>query len=289
MLRSIGGNMNIADMKMKATIDTILLVGYRDENPRPKYADGKPAHTISVNQIMHQYDLSAGEYPLGTLRPQAIKSAIAEILWIYQKQSNDLKVLADLGVTWWDEWESKMYPGTIGIRYGETVRKYDLMNKLLKGLIEDPFGRRHIMSLWQETDFEESDGLKPCAFMTMWNVRNTNGTYYLDMTLVQRSSDWITAGLINQFQYCCLMMMVAKHCGYEVGVFTHFIQNVQIYDRHLDAAETISCRNPIDCQPYVELMCKDFYSATVDDFVLRDYPVDEIKKQNPNMKLELGI
>jgi len=283
---------NKADMYMKQTIKEIIDNGTLDENPRPHYADGTPAHTISVNQITYKYDLSKGEFPLGTLRPQAFKSGLAEILWIYQLQTSELKTLDDMGVTWWHDWESKDRPGTIGQRYGATVKKHNLINRLIDELKSNPFGRRHIISLWQEEDFKETDGLMPCAFQTLWNVRKGNDNkYYIDMTLVQRSSDWITAGMINQCQYCCLLLMIARHCGYEPGVFCHFVQNVQIYDRHLEAAKDLLGRESVDCNPKIVLNPdkKDFYSFTMEDFELIDYPREVIKEKNPQVKLELGI
>ena len=104
------------------------------------------------------------------------------MLWIYQRQTSDLKVLEEeFGIKWWKEWEVGD-TNTIGQRYGATVKKYDLMNKLLKGLQEEPYTRRHIIDLYQYADFEETEGLYPCAFMTVWNVRGE----YLDMTLHQR-------------------------------------------------------------------------------------------------------
>jgi thymidylate synthase len=203
-----------------------------------------------------------------------------------------LEVLEDkYNIKWWRPWESKDQPNTIGQRYGATVKKYDLINKLIKGLKEDPFGRRHIMSLWQEEDFKESDGLNPCAFLTMWNIRKTNDEYFLDMTLIQRSSDFCTAGNINGIQYCALMMMIAKTCGYKPGVFNHFLQNVQIYDRHIEQANLMLEREPFYCKPQLILNTEetDFYKFKPEDFVVIDYPIDEIKQQNPQLKFDLGI
>ena len=143
------------------------------------------------------------------------------------------------------------------------------------------------MSLWQESDFTETDGLMPCCYETIWNVRGK----YLDMVMIQRSSDFATAGVINELQYCALQMMVARHCGYEPGVFTHFTANVQIYDRHMDQARELVSREPVDCQPRLVLAPgkTDFFSFTIDDFSMEDYPVDLIKEKNPQLKFELGI
>lgn len=180
--------MFIGDENVKKNIERILNEGYLDENPRPHYEDGTPAHTLSINHVSNSYDLQKGELPLTTLRPIAVKNSIKEILWIYQDASNSLDVLENkYDIHWWNEWESTTIPRTIGQRYGATVRKHHLMENLLKGLTEDPFGRRHIIDLWQEEDFLETDGLKPCAFCTIWNVRKGNDDKkYLDMCLVQR-------------------------------------------------------------------------------------------------------
>ena len=226
--------------------------GTWDENPRPKYVDGQPGHSKFITQIFEEYDLSKGEFPITTLRNTAIKTGIREILWIYQKQSNSLEVAREMGINWWDEWN--VGDGTIGQRYGATVQRYDLMNKLLKSLKEDPFSRRHIMNMYQESDMAENKGLHPCAYETIWSVRKNNDTYYLDMTLNQRSNDYIMAGYINKIQYVALQMMVASHLGYKVGKFCHFVQNLHVYDRHFDAASELLNRTPLEQQPRIELV-----------------------------------
>jgi thymidylate synthase len=154
--------MTKADLYMKESIEKIINEGYLDVNPRPHYKDGTPAHTISVNHVMRTYDLSKGEFPITTLRPIAWKSAIKEVLWIYQDQSNDLNLLRDkYNVNYWNAWESKDMPNTIGARYGEVVRRYNLMNNLLDELKNDPYGRRHIIDLYQYKELSETDGLYP--------------------------------------------------------------------------------------------------------------------------------
>ncbi len=280
--------MTTADLLMVKNIDEILTGGYMDINPRPHYSDGTPAHTISLNHRMRQYNLAQGDFPITGLRPIAWKSAIKEILWIYQDASNSLEVLNNkYGVHYWNDWESKDMPGTIGVRYGETVRRHDLMNKLLKDIQENPYGRRHIMNLWQEDDFKASDGLLPCCYETIWNVRGE----YLDMLLNQRSGDMLAAsgaGGINEVQYAALLMMVARHCGYKPGVFTHVIENEQIYDRHIEAAKEMQKRISTVGWKKVDMILNpektNFYSFTIDDFCLKGYqPV------KPQMLLELGI
>ena len=280
------------DMYTKVIIDEILQNGTLDLNPRPKYSDGEPAHTLSVNGGVMTYDISNGDSPLITLRPIALKSSIGEVLWIYQDGSNDLDVLADkYGVTWWDEWEVDN-TRTIGQVYGATVNRHELMKNLLEGLEKDPDGRRHIISLWQEEDFKEPHGLKPCAYLTTYNIRHEwDGKDYLDMSLKQRSSDFLTAGCINQMQYLVLQHLVARHLGVEVGKFTWQYDNIQIYDRHIDQAHEILNREPVDCKPEIWLNPEktNFYDFTVDDIKIVGYPRDEIKEKNPQMKFDLGI
>lgn len=283
--------MTKGDVYTKEILTRILEEGCLDKNPRPKYADGTPAHTLSVNHGMCTYDLTKGERPLITLRPIAVKSSIGELLWIYQDESNDLNVLRDkYGVTWWDEWD--IGNRTIGSVYGETVRRHELVKRLLKGLKEDPDGRRHIICLWQEDDFKEPHGLKPCAFMTEWNVRHgKDGTDYLDMCLIQRSSDFATAGCINQVQYLVFLHLVARHLGLTPGRFSWFYNNIQIYDRHIEQAKELIAREPVDCEPKIWLNPEktNFYDFTIDDIKITGYPRAEIKEKNPQMKFDLGI
>ena len=284
--------MTKADNYMYSMIKEIQDYGYKDENPRPHYADGTPAHTFSVNHTFRQYDLSAGEFPICTLRPQAWKTGIKEIFTIYQKPTNEIAKMEEMGVNWWGEWD--IGDGTIGQRYGATVNRYDLINNLIKDIQNDPYGRRKIVSLWQETDLRETPGLAPCAFLTIWNVRGE----YLDMVLIQRSGDMLTAsgpGGINEIQYAALLMMIARHTGYKPGVFSHFVANEQIYDRHFDAADEMLTRyiehypegSVIKC-PKPNLILNpektNFYDMTIDDFIMLCY--NPIK---PQLKLELGI
>lgn len=260
-----------------------------DGNVRPVYKDGTPSHTKFITQNFEKYDISKGEFPITALRGIRWKSGIKEIFWIYQDQSNDLDLLKEkYNIKWWDEWEVDGSQ-TIGMRYGATVKKYDMMSKLLDGIKNQPYGRRHLMSLWQENDFNETAGLNPCAFMTMWSVRKTGGVRYLDMTLVQRSNDYLVAGHINKIQYVALMMMVAKHCGLEVGVFAHYTHNLHIYDRHFDQAKVLIERfeaNPDLPQPTLVLDTDktDFFDFTIDDFKLENY-----SSLKPQLKFDLGI
>lgn len=278
--------MNKADKYFIENTMEILERGYHDVNPRPKYQDGTPAHTIYTTQVFEKYDLTRNEFPIITFRPIPIRNGIREIEWIYKDQTSDLLTLrGGYGIKWWQPWD--IGDDTIGQRYGATVKKYDLMNKLLTGLIEDPFGRRHIISLWQEDDFSETAGLLPCAFQTIFSVRVVDNKMYLDMTLIQRSSDYLVAGHINKMQYVAFQMMVAKHCGYEVGHFAHFVQNLHIYDRHVEQAKSLLSRRPRIQTPTLNLNVPDgtnFYDISEKDFELVDYqPVE------PQLKFELGV
>ena len=196
-------------------------------------------------------------------------------------------------MNWWNDWN--IGDGTIGQRYGATVKRYDLINNLIKDIQNDPYGRRKIVSLWQETDLHETKGLAPCAFLTIWNVRGE----YLDMCMIQRSGDMLTAsgaGGINEVQYATLLMMIARHTGYEAGVFTHFVANEQIYDRHIEQANEMLQRYRLreisENNYYIKdnpifTLNKDktnFYDMTIEDFELVNY-----FPSKPNLKLELGI
>lgn len=282
------------DYYHKTVLNKILKEGTLDINPRPHYSDGLPAYTYSINHIMQQYDLSKGECPVETLRPIAWKSAVKEILWIYQMQSNKIDDLHEMGIKYWDDWD--IGDGTIGCRYGATIKRHNLMNKLLDGLKQDPFGRRHIMNMWQEDDFSDetggtTKGLNPCCYETIWNVRQGKDGLYLDMLMNQRSSDYEVSCAINELQYIALQLMVAKVCGFKPGMFTHAIENVQIYDRHINNVKTLLTRESVRCCPQLmfDTDKTNFYEFTIDDFVLADYPVDKIKEKNPQMKFDLGI
>jgi thymidylate synthase len=277
--------MNKADKYYIQNIQKIISEGSWDENPRPKYPDGIPANSKFITGVFEEYDISKEEFPIPTLRNTAIKTGIKEILWIYQKQTSSLDVAREMGINWWDEWN--IGDDTIGQRYGETIKRYDLMNKLLDGLVSDPFGRRHIINMYQYSDLQETTGLHPCAYETIWSVRRNNGELILDMTLIQRSSDFLIAGFINKIQYLALQMMVAGHCGYKVGKFCHLVQNLHIYDRHFDAANELLNREPFENgYPYIELIeNKNFYDYTIEDFKI--YNTENIKKLSN--KIELAI
>lgn len=148
--------MSKADFIFKKNIKKILTDGVWSEQARPKYKNGKTANSKYITGAFAEYDLAKGEFPITTLRPIAIKSAIKEVFWIYQDQTNELAILNDkYGVRYWNDWEVKQ-TGTIGERYGAIVKKHDIMNKILKQLEENPWNRRNVISLWDYEAFEKN-------------------------------------------------------------------------------------------------------------------------------------
>ena len=299
--------MSKADKYLKETIEEILEYGECDKDPRPKYKDGTPAHTKFITQQVFQYDINKGEYPITTLRNTALKGAFHDIEAIYIKQTNVIEEMHSSIHNWWKdfivktldkkqiherwlEWayfkkDSESYgdkmpedfqQSSLGATYGATVRRYDLMNTLLKGLENNPFGRRHSINLNQEEQkIDDPKALQPCAFETLWSVREYDKfERFIDLTLVQRSMDFMITASLNPAQYVMLGMMVCNHLTFETGIkhsigkFLHLIQNVHIYHRHLDSAKEILERELTGLQPRIELVCepKDFYSHTVEDF-----------------------
>ena len=279
--------MTKADTIFKENIRKIMEEGVWSEQARPKYKDGRTANSKYITGAFMEFDLAKGEFPITTLRPIAIKSAIKEMLWIYQEQSNSLDLLEDkYNVHYWNDWEVGD-SRTIGQRYGAIVKKHDITNKILKQLEANPWNRRNIISLWDYEAFEETEGLLPCAFQTMFDVRRVDGEIYLDATLTQRSNDMLVAHHINAMQYVALQMMVAKHFGWKVGKFFYFINNLHIYDNQFEQAEELLRREPSVCHPRLVLNVPDgtnFFDIKPEDFELVDY--DPVK---PQLKFDLAI
>lgn len=271
-----------ADFIFKENIKKILIHGFVDKNPRAVWADGTPAYSYFITQVFETYDLTLKEFPITSLRKIPWKSAIKEIFWIYQDQSNDLNLLREkYGIRWWDLWESRLLPNTIGNRYGHTIKKHNQIQNLIDGIKNDPYGRRHIMTLWDWDDFKSSDGLFPCAYETLWAVRDN----YLDCTLVQRSSDYIVANHINKIQYVALQMMVAAECGLNAGKFSHFVNNLHIYDRHVSSAKILLNIGDSIQQPILTYdKASSFAGATIENFSLDRYEPSDV-----DIKLELAV
>ena len=165
------------------------------------------------------------------------------------------------------------------------------MNRLLEGLEKDPDSRRHIISLWQENDFKDPHGLKPCAFLTNWNVRHEEDGDRLDMCLYQRSADFAVGVMSNWVQYATFLVLVASCLDLIPGKFTWFCDNVQIYDRHVDQCMEMLRRESIYHKPFIHInnFDYDFYNIKRDDIILADYPLEEIKEKNPQIKFPIGI
>ena len=279
--------MTKADTIFKKYIREIMEEGVWSEQARPKYKDGTTANSKYITGAFMEFDLSKGEFPITTLRPIAIKSAIKEMLWIYQDQSNSLDVLEEkYNVHYWNDWEVGN-TRTIGQRYGAIVKKHDITNKILKQLETNPWNRRNIISLWDYEAFEATDGLLPCAFQTMLDVRRIDGEIYLDATLTQRSNDMLVAHHINAMQYVALQMMIAKHFGWKVGKFFYYVNNLHIYDNQFEQAQELLKREPSDYQPQLILDVPNgtnFFDIRPEDFKLVDY-----KPVKPQLKFDLAI
>lgn len=293
------GYINKADEYCKEILTKILNEGCLDIDPRPKWSDGTPAHSLSINGFMCQYDLSKGELPLMTLRPVAVKSGIKEVLWIYQDQTSDLDVLENkYGVNWWSEWSlaelNEEGHRTIGATYGQIVKDHDLMNRyVLDSIANNPDSRYHILTLWNPQEQLKPHGLKPCAMQTQFMVRHgKDGKTYLDSSLYQRSCDYLTAASgINAIQYAVFNMLVAHHFGYESGVFSHFMMNIQIYDRHIPIAKEILKRESIEMYPKIIINPekRNFYDITMDDIKIEGYDIKKINEINPQVTLEVAV
>lgn len=278
--------MTKADKLFKDNIRRILDDGVVSGNARPIYSDGRPAHSKYITGVFAEYDLSNDEFPLTTLRPIAVKSAIREMFWIYSDQSNSLDLLEEkYDVHYWNAWD--IGNRTIGDRYGAIVRKHRMIDRLLEQMAENPWNRRNILSLWDYEAFDSSEGLLPCAFQMMLDVRQIDDTIYLDAALTQRSNDMLVAHHINAMQYVALQMMIAKHFGWKVGKFFYLVNNLHIYDNQFEQAEDLLRRTPSTSNPKLILDVPDgtnFYDIRPDDFKLIDY--EPVK---PQLKFDLAV
>ena len=243
---------------------------------RPEWDDGSKAYTIKRFGICNRYDLRE-EFPALTLRRTALKSCMDEILWIYQRKSNNVN---DLGSHIWDAWADET--GSIGRAYGYQVAKkahyadgdFDQMDRVLRDLREEPFSRRILTNLYNFDDLHQMS-LYPCAYSCTYNVtddRRPDGRLTLNMVLNQRSQDVLTANNWNVCQYAILLMMVAQACDMVAGELVHMIADAHIYDRHVDIVRELIGR-PRYAAPRVTLNpdVSDFYAFTTDDLIVKDY------------------
>ncbi len=240
-----------------------------DLQVRPRWADGTPAHTVKLFGVVNRYDLRE-EFPILTLRRTAFRSCVDELLWIWQRKSNDIH---DLHSHIWDAWADEA--GTIGKAYGYQLGvkhryqdgEYDQVDRVLKDLRENPASRRMVTSLFNHRDLHEM-GLYPCAWSMTFNV--SGGV--LNAILNQRSQDMLTAGNWNVCQYAVLVHMMARHAGLEAGELVHVIADCHIYDRHVPLVKELIAREPRPAPRLViDPSVRDFYDFTVDSFTLEGY------------------
>ncbi len=263
--------MSLADDLFIKMCKDIIENGYSTEGEkvRPKWEDGTYAYTIKQFGVVNRYDLSK-EFPALTLRKTYVKSAVDEMLWIWQKKSNNIK---DLKSHVWDEWADEN--GSIGKAYGYQLGvkhqyKEGLMvqvDRVIYDLKNNPYSRRIMTNLYVHQDLHEMN-LYPCAYSMTFNV--TDGK--LNAILNQRSQDILAANNWNVVQYAVLVHMLAQVCGLQVGELVHVIADAHIYDRHIDIVKELISR-PTYPAPKFTLNpdIHDFYDFTPDDFTLENY------------------
>lgn len=263
--------MSIADNIFIAMCKDILENGVSSEgeNVRAKWADNFPAHTIKKFAVINRYDLLE-EFPILTLRPTNLKAAIDELLWIWQKKSNNI---SDLDSHIWDSWADE--EGSIGKAYGYQLSikhkyregEFDQVDRVLYDLEHNPYSRRIIVNMYNHSDLDEMN-LYPCAYSLTFNVAGRK----LNAILNQRSQDVLVANNWNVTQYAILVHMLAQVSKLEVGEFVHIIADAHIYDRHIPLITELIQRVPY---PAPKLLInrekKDFYDFKVEDFVLEGY------------------
>jgi thymidylate synthase len=276
--------MSKADELFIKTCREIIDNGYWDtkENVRPHWEDGTPAHTVKKFCIVNRYNLQE-EFPIISLRRTAFKSAIDEILWIWQKKSNNIN---ELNSHIWDSWADEN--GSIGKAYGYQLgvkHKYkegmmDQVDRVLYDLKHNPASRRIMTNIYVHQDLSEMN-LYPCAYSMTFNVSGDT----LNGILNQRSNDVLTANNWNVVQYAILLMMFAQVSGLKAGELVHVIADAHIYDRHVPIVEKI-LKNPQYPAPkvWINPEVKNFYDFTVDDFKLDGYEYTKLED-----KIEVAI
>lgn len=249
---------------------------------RPKWQDGTPAHTVKKFCVVNRYNL-AEEFPILTLRKTNFKAAIDEILWIWQRKSNNVH---DLNSHIWDSWADesgsigKAYGYQLGIKHSYKEGEFDQVDRVLFDLKHNPSSRRIITNIYNFADLKEMN-LYPCAYSMTFNVTGNK----LNSILNQRSQDTLTANNWNVVQYAALTLMFAQVSGLEAGEFVHVIADAHIYDRHVPIVEEI-LKNPQYPAPAFRINkdIKNFYDFTVDDFALEGYEWTPLLK-----KIEVAI
>ncbi len=239
------------------------------EKVRPKWEDGSYAYTIKRFGVVNRYDLSK-EFPAFTLRRTAFKSCIDEILWIWQKKSNNIN---DLNSHIWDSWADedgsigKAYGYQLGVKHQYKEGMMDQVDRVLYDLKNNPYSRRIMTNMYVHSDLHEMN-LYPCAYSMTFNVTGNK----LNAILNQRSNDILTANNWNVCQYAVLVHMLAQVSGLEAGELVHVIADAHIYDRHIPIIKELITRPTYDAPIFhMNPDVKDFYEFTVDDFSLENY------------------
>jgi len=276
--------MSYADKIFIKNCKQILETGFwdTDGNVRPVWKDGTSAHTIKTFALINRYDLSK-EFPIITIRETYFKKCVDEILWIWQKKSNNIK---DLGSKIWDSWADetgsigKAYGYQLGVKHKYKEGMFDQVDRVLFDLKNNPLSRRIMTNIYVHQDLNEMN-LYPCAYSMTFDV--TNGK--LNAILNQRSQDMLAANNWNVCQYAVLVHMFAQVSGLEVGELVHVIANAHIYDKHIDTINEIM-QNKQYKAPKLEIdkNITNFYDFTVDSFKLVDYQYNKNKD-----KIEIAI
>ena len=263
--------MSKADVLFVNMCEKILKEGFSSEGQtvRARWEDGTPAHTIKTFGVVNRYDLSE-EFPALTLRPTAIKSAVDEILWIWQKKSNNIE---DLKSHIWDEWADedgsigKAYGYQMGIKYRFSQGEMDQVDNVLWQLKNTPYSRRIMTNIYNFADLSAMN-LEPCAYSMTFNVTGNR----LNAILNQRSQDILAANNWNVVQYSVLVHMFAQVSGLVPGELVHVISDAHIYDRHVPIIREL-IKRPQYPAPKFRLNpdIKDFYDFTTDDIIVEDY------------------
>ena len=273
--------MSRADRLYIETCRRILTDGVSDEGlpVRPRWQDGTPAHTKRLFGVVNRYDLRE-EFPIMTLRRTYFRSCVDELLWIWQKKSNNVH---DLKSRIWDSWADET--GSIGKAYGYQLgKKYrfpegenDQVDHVLYALRHDPASRRILTNLYNFEDLHEM-ALAPCAYSMTFQVSGST----LNAILNQRSQDMLTANNWNVVQYAVLVHMLAQVSGLVAGELVHVIADCHIYDRHIPMVERLLEREPLPAPEfYVNPEIDDFYAFTPEDFSLKNYRYHDFSEKIP--------